>query len=224
MYFMKSLFATFAGFAAVGTLALAPVAFADTSATGTVSATVAAVAPVTVDVNAGGHVLVRGAVVTGVSGNVISATTSWGSESLAWSIGIASSTELLGKSGRAALADVKNGDVVSFSGSLDKAVGNLTVNARVVRDASLSGSASVSTEHGEKSHLIEGKLEAVSGNTLTLLRGNQTITVNLGANAEVKQKNFKITDLGSLKIGDHIRVLGTGTTSIDAAIVRDSSH
>lgn len=224
MHFMKSLFATLAGFAAVGTLALAPVAFAQTSATGTVSATVAAPAPVTVDVNAGGHVMVRGATVTGVSGNIVSATTSWGSESLTWSVGIASSTKLVGKSGRVALADVKNGDVISFSGPLDKTAGNLTVNAQVVRDASLSGSASVSAEHGEKSHLIEGKLEAVNGDTLTLLRGNQTITVNLGANAEVKQRNFKTTDLGSLKIGDHLRVLGTGTTSVDASVIRDSSH
>lgn len=221
---MKSLFASLVGFAAVGTLALAPVAFADSSTAGTASGAVTATIPAIVNVNAGGHVLVRGAVVTGVSGNVISATTSWGSESLAWSVGVASSTELLGKSGRAALADVKNGDVISFSGPLDKTAGNLTVNAQVVRDASLSGSASVSIEHGEKSHLIEGKLEAVSGDTLTLLRGNQTIMVNLGANAEVKQRNFKVTDLGSLKIGDHIRVFGTGTTSIDASVIRDSSH
>jgi hypothetical protein len=219
MHFMKSLFAQLAGFAAVGTLALAPVAFAETS---TATGAVAIPSPVTVNVNAGGRVLVRGAVVTGISGNAISAMTSWGSESLSWSIGVASSTELLGKSGRVALSDMKSGDRINFSGSLDKTASMLSVNAQVVRDASLTGS--VSAKGGEKSHLIEGKLEAVSGDTLTLMRGNQTITVNLGANAEVKQKNFKVTDLGSLKIGDHIRVLGTGTTSVDASIVRDSSH
>lgn len=221
MHSIKTTFVSLFAAGIAGSLAFAPLAFAqDTAASSANSGTHTAVM---VNINPAGRVLVRGAVVTGVSGSTISANTAWGSEVLSWSVSVASSTKLVGNRGAAALADIKTGDTLAFSGPLDATAGNLTVNAQVVRDVSITGSSSVS-EKPAREHLLEGKLEAVSGDTLTIARGNQTITVNLTGNAEVKTKNFSITDLGSLKIGDHVRILGTGSTTVDASVIRDSSR
>lgn len=91
------------------------------------------------DINAAGKVIVRGATVTAVSGSVLSATTVWGGATLTWTVLATSSVHFIDKNGESehgvvTVADIKVGDVINFQGSLAGGTG-LTVNARIVRDA-----------------------------------------------------------------------------------------
>ncbi|HET9641291.1 MAG TPA: hypothetical protein VFP46_00370 [Candidatus Paceibacterota bacterium] len=205
----------------VGSLALAPVAFADQHGQPSDMGTRAASAP-SVSINGAGHVFVRGASVTGVTGSTVTASSSWGSASITWNVNVASSTEILGQDGRMTLAGVKSGDVISFQGPIAaSSTSAFSVDARVIRD----GSAVVAkVEKPEKHRSFEGKLQAISGNTLTLRHGEKTITVDVASTTQVKRKNAVITDLATLHLGDKIRVSGTGSTTISATTVRDSSR
>lgn len=83
-----------------------------------------------------GSVLVRGAKVTAVGATTLSATTAWGSASIAWTLHTNARTVFSGRSGAGATSDiVAVGDIVSFRGALDQtAASAFTVNATAVRD------------------------------------------------------------------------------------------
>lgn len=130
--------------ATAASVAFAPFAFAhdgengkQDSAKSEVKSTSKSASNVMVDINPSGRVHVRGAIVTALSGNTITATTVWGSTKLSWTIVTASSTQFAGKDGKATLADVKVGDTVNLNGSLDSTATGLTVHAQVLRDRSL---------------------------------------------------------------------------------------
>ena len=81
------------------------------------------------------HALVRGATVTAVSGNTITATTALGSTTLAWTVVTDANTQVIASSSRS-LSSVAVGDKINFSGSLLGSATSLTVNANVVKDTS----------------------------------------------------------------------------------------
>jgi hypothetical protein len=84
-----------------------------------------------------GKVLVRGAKVTGVSGNTISAITAWNNANLNWTVNTDGSVQVLRRfGGMASISEIANGDFVSFSGTLS-AGPTFTVNANVVKDWSI---------------------------------------------------------------------------------------
>lgn len=88
-----------------------------------------------ININDNGRVLVRGAKVTAVSADTISATTAFGSTTVLWTVKISSSTELITKGkGKVALSAVAVGDFVSFNGTLNAGATSLTVDAKVVKD------------------------------------------------------------------------------------------
>lgn len=94
----------------------------------------------TVQINAGNRVLVRGATVTAVSGQTLTVTTAFGSTTLTWVVN-AKNSQLIDRDGNegnhvATTTPVAVGDVVNFSGALDPSKATLTVNAAVVRDLS----------------------------------------------------------------------------------------
>lgn len=81
------------------------------------------------------HALVRGATVTAVSGSTITATSMVGSTTLVWTVNVGSSTQVIASTTNS-LASVAVGDTISFSGALRAGATTLTVDAKVVKDAS----------------------------------------------------------------------------------------
>lgn len=115
-----------------------------------------------------GRVIVRGAQVTNVSGDTISARTMWNDTTINWTVRTDNDTDFVRKSGSGSdIDDISSGDYVSFSGSF---VGNgaFTVDADVVKNWSLSDARTVFT----------GRITDVDNNDFTLATANHgTITV-----------------------------------------------
>ncbi|MBU0750441.1 hypothetical protein KKH15_02900 [Patescibacteria group bacterium] len=85
-------------------------------------------------IGADGGVLVRGAEVTGVSGDTVTARTQWGDTSVTWTIETNASTKFMDLSGKeGTLADVDTGETVSFSGHVAAGTA-FTVDADVLRN------------------------------------------------------------------------------------------
>lgn len=184
---------------------------------------------VSANINPSGHVLVRGATVTGVSGNTVTATTTWNSATLTWTVVTASSTEVLGRNGNdkrdaLVLASVKVGDTINFQGTLSAGTG-LTVNARVLRNLSV-------VKPVVQRDIFQGRLESIASTTLPttlgLKVGNTLYTVVVPLGTPVLKSNFTATTLSTLQVGDIVRIFGSleaaNDTSIDALIVRDASR
>ena len=187
---------------------------------------------VSANINPSGHVLVRGATVTGVSGNTVTATTLWNSTTLTWTVLTASSTEVLGKNGddkrnALTLADIKVGDTVNFQGTLSAGTG-LTVTARVLRDLSVVKPVKPVLQKD----IFQGKLESVASTTLPttlgLKVGSTLYTVAVPLGPPILKSNFPAPTLATLQVGDIVRVYGSvsasNNTTIDALIVRDASR
>jgi len=93
---------------------------------------------VSISISDNGSVLVRGAEVTDVSGDRITAVTEVGSLDLVWRIDTNSDTDFVDEDGAGIGSnDVNDGDYVSFSGSLDTDSEVFTVDANTVRDWSV---------------------------------------------------------------------------------------
>ncbi|MFN4181508.1 MAG: hypothetical protein ACK4FA_02340, partial [Candidatus Paceibacteria bacterium] len=109
-----------------------------------------------VHINDNGSVLVRGAKVTAVSGNTITAITEWNGASVSWNINTDTATKFIElKNGQSSVSDVKVGDFVSFSGNL-MAGSTFTVQAKQVKNWSVAPKVKTT---------VEGKLESIAGTT-----------------------------------------------------------
>lgn len=85
-----------------------------------------------------GRVIVRGAEVTEIAGEIIRVRTEWGASALSWAVETNDETAFVEKGGSgSALTDVSVGDYVSFSGQLDENESNFTVDADAVKNWSL---------------------------------------------------------------------------------------
>ncbi len=177
-----------------------------------------------------GKATVRGVKVTSVSGSTITASSVWGSAVLNWTVKTDGSTKFYFKNGaHSALADVKVGDILSFSGAVDQTASAFTVTADSVRDWSVTKSM---TELLQK-RLFEGKISSVSASTSvpasfvlhTNASGDFTVTVPAGIS--VLNNNWLVVPFSSFKVGDSVRVYGavsvTTPTMITATVVRDTS-
>lgn len=97
--------------------------------------------PIEVMISGNGKTTVRGARVTDVSGSVIAAQTMWNDTTINWTVRTDSDTDFLRKTGsNAGIADINDGDYVSFSGML-ATNGSFTVDADVVKNWSLASDA-----------------------------------------------------------------------------------
>ena len=91
-----------------------------------------------INVQENGHILVRGAKVTGISGDTINVSLSWGV--LTWNMQVKtdSSTHFVQRNGgNGSLAIIEVGHIISFQGMVDATSATPLVNARVVRNWSL---------------------------------------------------------------------------------------
>lgn len=127
-----------------------------------------------VHISDNGKVLVRGAKVTAVSGSIISASTSWGVASLAWTVNVMTDSQLIKRSGgRSLMSEIVVGDFISFQGTLvTTSATPIIVNATTVKDWSiqktnttLSGTVKTVDAVGLKFVLASSKNGDVTVNT-----------------------------------------------------------
>lgn len=173
-------------------------------------------------VGSNGKVIVRGAKVTALSGSAISAQLAFGSFTTNWTVKTDANTEFIHRfGGKASLADVKVGDTLSFSGTLDTGAAAATVNAKVVKDWS-------NDKPVNQPVTLQGSLKAI-GSTATpaslTVRVNDTdYAVNVTASTAILNRLWLATALANFKVGDTVRFYGLVTgTAADATVVRDIS-
>lgn len=148
-----------------------------------------------------GNTLVRGAQVTAISGNTITATTALGSTTLSWLVKVNGATDFIHKySGTSSLADVSIGDQLSFSGKIDTTASQLTVNAKVIKNWSV----------GESRATISGTIDSVnvSQNTFVLVGKKQATTTVAVSGSTSIWKNGATTTFSSLIVGNILKVSG----------------
>ncbi|MDO8482637.1 MAG: hypothetical protein Q7S86_02350, partial [bacterium] len=145
-----------------------------------------------------GMALVRGAKVTAIAGNVISASTVWGSTSLLWTIQSDSATNVIRRSGgQSNLSEISIGDFVSFQGKLVTTSGNLTVNAKILKNWSVQ----------KKNVSFIGKVLSLGANSFVLSADEHgQVTVNTAS--AVITKNDAAVTLAVINIGDKVMAKG----------------
>jgi len=188
---------------------------------------------VLVHIGQNGKVEVHGAIVTGVSGSVITATTEWGSAKLTWTVDTASSTTFKDKSGRkggkskrqaVGAADVVVGNTIDFNGALDSSSTGLHVDARVVHNKSLKAAPAL----GAKG-VFQGIIESIASTTLPttfdIQVGSTEYEVKVASTTKLVKTNGNTGVFADFEVGDTVRVTGSANASntIDARIIRDLS-
>ncbi len=133
-----------------------------------------------------GKVLVRGAKVTAISGNVITANTLWGSANMVWVINsdTAKTKHVRRFGGSSTISEIAIGDFLSFQGVLVTATASpLTVDATIIKDWS----------NQKKNANFEGTVSSVTGTSFLLAtKKSGNVTVNTTATTSIIKK-----------IGDH---------------------
>ena len=123
-----------------------------------------------VHINDNGSVLVRGAKVTAISGSIISASTTFGTSSIAWTIdgsGISKVTRRYG--GNGTMADIQVGDYLSFNGALTTTASGFSVKATSLKDWSIQ----------VKNSSFSGTISSITNTSFVLTTNdNKAITIN----------------------------------------------
>lgn len=85
-----------------------------------------------------GRVIVRGAEVTDINGDAVTARTEWGASALTWTVDTDSETVFVEKDGSdSRFSDLSDGDYISFSGTIDESGTTFTIDADTVKNWSL---------------------------------------------------------------------------------------
>ncbi len=163
-----------------------------------------------------GNVLVRGAKVTAVSGNTVTATTMWGSANITWAVNTDGNTKLLRKYGGASvLSEIAVGDFVSFQGSLITGTATpMTVLAKTLKNWSIQ----------KKNATFEGIVGTKTGTSFVLMTNNQgNITVNTSATTQIKKSDDSTGVFAD--IPNSSKVVATGlynnlTKTLEASMVK----
>jgi len=174
-----------------------------------------------------GQVVLRGAVVTSISGNLITVTTSLGPTTLTWTGNYDSSTKLEAKNGKAIdISQITVGDTVTIKGTMNSG-SSLSLKVSLIRDVSKS----VTTVTPNTKQVFEGKLTALPGasapTTITMTIGSTAQVVNLSAITILLNKLWTPTTLGNFQIGDTVRVFGyvpTGSTAVTGLVLRNATR
>ncbi len=152
-----------------------------------------------VHINDNGSVLVRGAKVTAISGSIISASTTFGTSSIAWTIdgsGVSKVTRRYG--GNGTVADIQIGDYISFNGSLTSTGTGFAVKATSLKDWSIQ----------VRNSSFSGTISSITGTSFVLTTAdNKTITVNTDANTKITR--------GDTTIAFNALVVGTKVTKTE---------
>ena len=148
-----------------------------------------------------GKALVRGARVTGISGNTINAATSWGSLVVNWAVVTDGNTEFIRRYGGASqISEVSIGDYLSFMGPLDTTKTLLTVNAKTVKNWSI-----------QKAHAtFNGAVKSADSSSMSFVltsteRGD--ITVHTNASTTIMEGNVNAV-FSAIAVGKRIVASG----------------
>ncbi len=159
-----------------------------------------------------GSVLVRGAKVTAVGTNSVTAVQTWGSYSLTWTVNVSSSTKSFEKEGNGTpLALISVGDIVSFSGKLNTTQSQGTVDAAIIRDfskATVSFSGTVSS------------VDATSSAFGLTTNGGTNLTVSVSSSTSIMRGETAL-GLSSLIAGQS-RVKVSGVLNASSSVLQAS--
>jgi hypothetical protein len=165
-----------------------------------------------VSIASSGQVIVKGATVTSVSGNTITARVAWGSMSFIWTVTTDGSTHFSpATSSSAALKAIKIGDTIAFTGDIDTSVYNPTVIASVVKDTDL-----------QKESVTEvGSLLNVDQNnknfTVATSAGTTTVSVDSGTIMTLDGNNASLADM---QTGVDIQIIGSLNTATNTMLAQ----
>ena len=176
-----------------------------------------------------GKVLVRGAKVTAVTADTVSAFTSWGTVNLNWSVNVMSNSQMFKKTGgSSSISEILVGDFVSFQGNLVATSSSpIVVNASVIKDWTIQQKDTTKNDTKIRT-TIEGKLKSLAGTSvptsIVVTAGDKDYTVNMAADTSILSSSWLKAVLSSFNVGDKVRAYGTVTNlTIDATVVRDTS-
>jgi hypothetical protein len=147
-----------------------------------------------------GQVMMRGALITAISGKILTATTGWGSTTITWTISLSGSTRYIPEMPSAtAIETVQVGDTVNLTGELDTSSATPRILASVFKDASLY----------EDSATIGGSVVSTDSNarSLTIRNDSGTTTIKL-LRGTFMTKAGNTTTLDDLRIGEHVSATG----------------
>lgn len=150
-----------------------------------------------------GNTTVRGAKVESKSGNDLVATMSIGPTVLSWTVETDSNTKFYGKGGgNSSLADISNGDYVSFQGKL-VSTSTLKVKASAVKNWSIENNKEVK---------VLGKIQDINDSLKRfdlVLGNNSSTTVTVYATSStIFDLNDDVTVFTTLNNGDSVKVVG----------------
>jgi hypothetical protein len=175
-----------------------------------------------VHISDNGTVLVRGAKVTGVSGNTVSASTTWGTMAMNWTVNVTSSTSFVRRNGSAnMMSEISVGDIVSFTGPMTAGSNSaFSVEAKVLKDWSIQKQNFRSS--------IEGSIKSMSGNTLpaslVVTAGNgKDYTVSVPASASILSSSWVAVPYSSFAVNQKVAVYGLVNDSnltVSATVLR----
>ncbi|MEK7180565.1 MAG: hypothetical protein AAB706_03745 [Patescibacteria group bacterium] len=148
-----------------------------------------------------GNVLVRGAKVFSIASTTITAGTTFGSTTIAWTVKTTDATRFIrGEEGRGSLSEISIGNTISFNGNMDTGATTLTVNAKtiknwsIVKKQTMLGGIVLDINTGQGSFsLLDEKF------------GTSTVVV---ATSTALTKNGSAILFSVLKIGDKVKALG----------------
>ena len=152
-----------------------------------------------VHITNGGKVLVRGAQVTALGTNSITATTTWGGTVMTWTVNTDGSTKYARRfGGNSGMSEIAVGDYISFQGSLTGTGSNMTVLAKNIKDWS----------EQKKNGTFEGTVSSISGTSFVLASKNRgDITVNTSA-ATTYKKGDATGSFADIVVGGTVTATG----------------
>jgi len=160
-----------------------------------------------------GIVRVIGADVTAVGSGVVSAATTIGTTIINWLVNTSASTNItVGGSTSTSTSGIKIGDSIGFVGTLSSSTGSsFTVAASKLHDFT----------RVPPLHVVPGTIVSVNvgSSSLTISKGNRTLTVQTNASTTVSL-NGTASTLASLQAGEKVRVVGTA--SADGSVITAS--
>ena len=175
------------------------------AAFGLASSALAASVEPSISIASSGQTIVRGARVTSVSGNVVTARTTWGSSTLSWSIRTSGSTKFYPADAISSdtLRAIQLGDIVSFSGERGMTGAGASARAASLKDDSLL--LSIQSVRGTITEMNAENGTAV----FTTEDGPHTIATS---RITLVTLNGDPIELEDLAIGDTVQVSGTRNT------------
>jgi hypothetical protein len=158
--------------------------------------------PSQISVAQNGVTMVKGATITKIQGNEITAVTTWGKTKMQWRVIVTGSTRMTPSTeSKKMLASLRVGHTIGFSGSLDMRSGAPTIFAGALKNESML----------LKSTVVGGSVLAIDGPRLVVQTQNGTSTV-VTSTGTITTMDGDTAKLADLVPGMLVNVTGTLNT------------